>query len=180
MADVYSQGILTFQRKSRFVSLFSNLVKMNSQPSSVPPLLPRFPNAPLDKCDLDKFSDSLISAYTSIRFTTPYQHQKIIKGLAVKLPPQGSMEQPSTTVRDPLILPGSPSSPLWEETVPIPCLSVQAASPDSAIPDEQTHQAPQKCFLHPKPKASCQRCGDYLEAKKMVDTSQTVKKSRHR
>ena len=121
------------------------------------PVLPYFPEGPLDQDSLDHFSDRLIEAYSQFRVTTNVRVQAAIKKVPIRL---DILESPN--VEENLTKPVEQSTIVHpQETLSEPRSPV--LSPKSSLPGTSE---PVKCFLHPKPKASCKRCQEYLSIKR--------------
>jgi len=120
------------------------------------PVLPHFPEGPLNEESLERFSDELMAAYNKLRVTTNIRPQSTIKRLPVRL---DVIEAAATTV----------------DTAPVSVTESEGVLPQSPPPKqpETISEPPQsepsgglKCFLHPKPKSSCRRCQEYLSIRK--------------
>ena len=125
--------------------------------------LPLFPTKPLSTQELDRFSDHLIDAYWSLRITTPYPRTLGIKHVRIQLPPvhsEGADE----------------SRPAPAEKLAEPDSPADSVAPIRTV---QTHEgAPEKCFLHPKPKGSCARCQKYLSSRHAPGEMESSKRQR--
>ena len=102
--------------------------------------LPYFPTKTLSQEELDILSDELIKCYTGLRFTNPQPRNSAVKNARVKLPPLQVEGNNSLDAHDQLAL----SEELEKGEI-------------SQIP---------KCFLHPKPRASCERCQMHITWKR--------------
>jgi hypothetical protein len=117
--------------------------------------LPPIPNGPLEDTALQEFSEKLIEAYSSYRFTTSVNHMDIIKRYPIRLCPRDPAENSTDPIRD-----------------TDPQVTVTDASPATELAE---NDAPKPCFLHTRPKTSgCIRCSAYLEWKR----SNSIKRQR--
>ena len=123
------------------------------------PVLPHFPDGPLNQESLDRFSDALIEAYSKYRVTTNFRPQPIIKRIPVRIDVIVPSKSSTETKED--------LEPVIETPEPAPLETVP--TPSESVPTQPVEI--QKCFLHPKPKASCKRCQDYLAIKKGEEPS---------
>lgn len=120
------------------------------------PVLPHFPEGPLNEESLERFSNVLIEAYNKLRVTTNIRPQSIIKRLPVRL---DANEAAATTV-DTAPVSVTESDGILSQSTPPKQPDTNLESPQSEL------SGGLKCFLHPKPKSSCRRCQEYLSIKK--------------
>jgi hypothetical protein len=132
--------------------IFSSTAKMQQ------PVLPHFPEEPLDQESLDRLSDELIKAYSACRVTTPLRLQALIKRTPVRLN-FGATDKQSIQESEKTF----PETDLAEPTSAVDA-SEKNATETTEVP--RVLDDGQKCFLHPKPKPSCKRCQAYLSIKK--------------
>ncbi len=128
------------------------------------PVLPHFPDGPLNQEELDRFSEELMQAYSRVRVTTNLRPQAIIKRIPVRL----DINVPSTSSEE-----NKPES----EKLPEPELAkLQEIVPPLSESIAVQYSETQRCFLHPKPKSSCKRCQEYLDFRRTNPDEPSPKK----
>ena len=137
----------------------------NLQPHQLPPV----PKGPITLDILEAFSEQLIDAYMSIRFTNSEpQISSIIKRKPINLPSihdLNSISPNSDTVTQTHDVAKTVSSVVGSNTANM--VELPQTSEPEAVPESLPIL---KCFLHPKPKPSCKRCQDYLGRKRGFDS----------
>ena len=122
--------------------------------------LPKLPTGPMTADDLTVYSNALIEAYSHVRITTPYPRTQGIKNVRIRLPP---LPQAGEISGEPALS----HEPVATSTLDIhPVVQASAQPATISIPTESVITSqPVKCFLHQKPKPSCNRCKAYLDSK---------------
>ena len=122
--------------------------------------LPKLPTGPMTAEDLTAYSNALIEAYSRVRITTPYPRTQGIKNVRIRLPP---LPLAGEIPRVPEVAP----EPQATSALEIPHVVQPSAQPATiSLPTESVITSqPAKCFLHQKPKPSCNRCKAYFDSK---------------